>query len=827
MKVQFNPNFLYNSNQKNTRKVNKNSNVSYSHNPMFYKDYNISFGTRLFRTPENFYEQDFNKNGMPKTLHRYIYAPSFYDFRKTIPPAQAMKEVFGVIADMQTLEEVKAYYPDEPLFKDLHSKSSLNARTGVLGELALMKKDAEYQNKSLFKNGDDDLGMYIVRKIYIEGKTLKEINKDFQKDKSVAYNGLSDIQYSDLKAFGIHFPKVDFWKSFVATREDFPYVYIPRKTENINVNRINNRGNSFVNNQPRASKKIELKNWEIDKISDAIISVNGDKENIVKQLRKRNIQDPEKLNFVAKYMGEINSIVLEKLHISEDMKDYFENYSDLSKSQKDKFRDYWHIPDADNIRSKVMSSTIRLFFDVYGVDGNNEDFQELLAYARNIKSDRLQRAQEHAKLQAEYDEMFANIPEDVFNLPEDASSYNKDITEINEGNTNLEGSSFNNLIEKEAKEKNAKIFEFKLDDGTPINILSNLPELLKLKIESENTNLPKSYSQKLIKAYLNHPLVSEDYLLSTFYNTENLEQVYNFVVENEALIADKKDEYKKEVVDSLRSQLMPNEETDKITAKVYSDFEKDNKMYLDTVKLLMMEVALNYELPSDDRLFEMLDKQYEEYGIKNALIEENLLDDEDISFDEINKNVSNSLKVLNKDEIVFLSLKDLKERLLIAGFTELSPEQNRILEKRINKFYKKPIDKREKARMVENVSKQILADRSAMPPVIRAALETVHRHPVLLKHLNSVVSEFVDDSHGAELRYFNDPNADKKLLKALSKLVVDNISSDNSEFFIMLASIDKDVINDFIRPYDYTGYINVENYRKMSTVLYKLTRNID
>ena len=25
-----------------------------------YRDYNISFGERLFRTPQNFYEQDFN-----------------------------------------------------------------------------------------------------------------------------------------------------------------------------------------------------------------------------------------------------------------------------------------------------------------------------------------------------------------------------------------------------------------------------------------------------------------------------------------------------------------------------------------------------------------------------------------------------------------------------------------------------------------------------------------------------------------------------------------------------------------------------------------------
>ena len=150
MKIYFNPaikSYVNNRQQNNKHEDNKFSGAGNSYNPIAYKDYNISFGARLFRSPENFYEQDFNKEGMPKTLHRYIYNPDNYGFRKTIPPAQAMKEVFGKISDMQSLEEVKAAFPDEPLFADLHSQSSRKARTGVLGELALVREDEYYADK--------------------------------------------------------------------------------------------------------------------------------------------------------------------------------------------------------------------------------------------------------------------------------------------------------------------------------------------------------------------------------------------------------------------------------------------------------------------------------------------------------------------------------------------------------------------------------------------------------------------------------------------------------------------------------------------------------
>ena len=36
--------------------------------PFAYRDFNINFTARLFRTPENFYAQPFNQIGLPQTM---------------------------------------------------------------------------------------------------------------------------------------------------------------------------------------------------------------------------------------------------------------------------------------------------------------------------------------------------------------------------------------------------------------------------------------------------------------------------------------------------------------------------------------------------------------------------------------------------------------------------------------------------------------------------------------------------------------------------------------------------------------------------------------
>lgn len=479
-----------NKNLNSNKNIENKSNKQYSYNPLAYQDYGISFSARLFRTPANFFEQDFNRKGMPETMKNYLFDD--YEDRQNMPPAQMMRLVFDDINETKSLEQVKRIYPNEPLFNNLRDIPGRNARTGVIAEIELMKQE----DKSLFKNGQDNLGLYLLKKIYLEGKTLKEINNDFQKDISVYYKGLSPIKYETLSAFGIKFPNSAFWKSFTATREDFPYEYKPRKAL---VLRNNSSHNAI--SKPKSTNVIEkkkfdnVKDWEIDKLADAMIKGMGSGEETKKQIKKHNIQDRETLGFVAKYMSEINSVVLEKVHASDEMKDFYENYDNLSTSQKNIFKAYWNSdPKIKENRSIAMKDTIKLFMEAYGADGNNEEFKELINYANSIKPARLERQNEHNKIQAEYDKMFAEL--DV--------------------ESNVEKKMINDVAKKiedlanDGADKSYTIIPNKHE----IKYNGDLSEDFKKELQYQMRLLPESFSNRYVKYFLSHPNVSDKYKLS-------------------------------------------------------------------------------------------------------------------------------------------------------------------------------------------------------------------------------------------------------------------------------------------------------------------------
>lgn len=491
-----------------TQQTQANNQTAVSNNSscqIAYKDYNISFGERLFRTPENFYAQPFNKKGMPQTMKDYINDD--YEDRQKMPPAQMLKLVFDDINETKSMEQVKRLYPEEPLFANLNDDPNRKARTGVIAEIDLMRQEG----KSLFKNGQDNLGLYILKKIYTEGKTLKEINTDFEKDISVYYKGISPITYDTLSAYGIKFPNNAFWKSFTATREEFPYEYKPRKAF-VHQKHDTSRTKS---SEPAKKQTLEkgkfddVKDWEIEKLTDAMIKGNGSKSETEKQIKNRNIRNKESQNFVAKYMGEINSVVMEKLHISPDMKDYFENYDDLTKTQRQKFEEYMKNPHINELRSKVMSSTIRFFFDVYGVDGNNDEFKELLDYAHNIKPERIARQKAHDLLQQEYEEKLG-----IFDKNESTQAV------VEPENTDIDDDEqdrlehFRKLLDKAKQEYNVDEYNFDTEDGR-VTIISNLKEALKESLEFNLKIMPKSFVNLYTRFVLNNPAASDSYILTT------------------------------------------------------------------------------------------------------------------------------------------------------------------------------------------------------------------------------------------------------------------------------------------------------------------------
>lgn len=482
--------------QRNNNKHNNNKTINNSYNPIAYRDYNVNFGARLFRTPANFYEQPFNKNGMPDTMKNYLYTD--YEDRKNMPPSQMMRLVYEDIEIADSLDDVKELYPEEPLFKNLTDARNKKAKTGVLAEIDLMKQDG----KPLFKNGNNNLGLYLLKKVYLEGKTLKEINKDFEKDISSYYKGLSPIQYETFSAYGIKFPNSAFWKSFTATRKDFPYEYKPRKA--ITTRTQSGQKTTSPTNHPQKAKVekgkfADVKDWEIDKLAKAMVGGKGNVEATKKQMKKQNIRDNESLSFVAKYMKQINSIVLDRMHVSDEMKSFFNQQNNLTATQQEKFTKYWQNPKLNELQSILMKDTIKLFFEEYGVDGNNENFKYLLDYADNgIKNERMLPAN-HAEKQAMYDELFANYDfkengkSTAELLPETPKSMEEIVTEA------IENKKPSILIKPSTKE---------------IIYNGNLNGDFQKMLQSEMELLPEGYAKKYISFFMKHPLIDDKFKIS-------------------------------------------------------------------------------------------------------------------------------------------------------------------------------------------------------------------------------------------------------------------------------------------------------------------------
>lgn len=525
-----------------------------------YRDYNITFSgkesnRRLFRSPSNFYATPFNKKGMPVTMKNYL--DEDYEDRRNMPPIQMWKTVFGKINNAVNIEDVKSLYPDEPLFKNLKNNPN-KARVSLISQIQTL--ESEFVHTPLFKDGTSDLGMYLLRKIYMEGKQISEINKDFKKDVNQEYKSLidKDIDYGTTSAYGIKFPNLAFWNSFVVTRDDFPYEYKPRKASGMVSSSkkkqltLSDIKNSV--NKDNRDRKFKPSDSEIKMLTDAALDKNP--KRALSKIRHKSGRNSEQATFIEKYFGSIMTVALEKINASDEMRDFFQNPEHISKNSKERMENYWkQNPYMRKMQSLAMSDTIKLFFEAYGADGNNEVFKDLLRYAASIKPQREAMRAQHGKIQRELEDALA-----VY-----------DTTEPENADNTLHKSA-EEILNEEVKANNAELYEFQTEKGKVV-ICSNLRETLAEMLEKQTRIMPKSFARAYINYMMSNPVITDSYILTTALKDLNL-----------SLPKD--------------DRLMDLAEAETITIKAFTDFSQKNSKSTNAAQQALIDVLVDFS-PED------------------------------------------------------------------------------------------------------------------------------------------------------------------------------------------------------------------------------------
>ena len=492
-----------------------------------YRDFNINFRGR---TPENFYEQEFNVKFMPDTMKKFLNAN--YEERKHIPPEQVMSESFKYLAVTDNFSDVKYVYPEETLFSNLH-EASLKGRSGILSDIKLAK---EMSDTPLLNDGNDHLGIYLLKKIYLEGKTIREINKDFyEKDLNPEYKGIvtQPITYGTTSAYGIRYPKNDFWHSFIATRDEYKkfFVDLPKQNKSELKKELAERRQPQANkidvqhNEPPKPRKHNIKPYQKDHLRRDIVKTKGDAEAIKNAITRRFKKDDPEAAFIIKYLSPVMAVAADKIHLSEEMRSFVDETKAEGKKIENLFAQFWKTrPELLEHYSTAITDTIELFEETYDSGGvlaiNNEyqlitkdtenqkpidfvsqRFIELLDYTQAIAPNREKLYAMHEEEQSKWNEHFLWRYGDV-----KAEQTVEPQQKINK--TPLE------LLEESARENNAKVYTLRGINGDTLHITANLDETLGDYIRREYTGFPTKFINLIINKALKNPFMTEDAKLS-------------------------------------------------------------------------------------------------------------------------------------------------------------------------------------------------------------------------------------------------------------------------------------------------------------------------
>jgi len=145
--------------------------------------FNTTFEARVDKGLTRFYEA--NVDRMPLTVKTFI--EKLTD-KTSKTPLQAQAEAFAALAGITTIAAIKSEF-DEPLFSDLKDPSESKATRGILGVFRENRELLDLCNQSILRSGEN-FTVWLVKKIFLEAKTIEEINEDFNNEVNDEFKNL-------------------------------------------------------------------------------------------------------------------------------------------------------------------------------------------------------------------------------------------------------------------------------------------------------------------------------------------------------------------------------------------------------------------------------------------------------------------------------------------------------------------------------------------------------------------------------------------------------------------------------------------------------------
>ena len=218
--------------KKNNNNQTKTNVSTYTTNPNFelkakFNDHLLSFGAQVDKGLERFYET--NKDRMPITVYRYV---SSIEDKSRLTPLEAQQRAFSKLNDAKTIQDIKQYFSDEKLFKNLTEASKTKAKRGILQTAKENEELLKISDQGILKD-QSDFTVYLVKKIFLEGKTIDEINEDLENDLDEDFKADFNFKNKDketeskyiysstLKALGIQMPTFEYQQSLRYTRAGY------------------------------------------------------------------------------------------------------------------------------------------------------------------------------------------------------------------------------------------------------------------------------------------------------------------------------------------------------------------------------------------------------------------------------------------------------------------------------------------------------------------------------------------------------------------------------------------------------------------------------